>query len=260
MTYRGVVLDLDGTIYRIDDPIPGARGAVESIMNRDIDVVFLSNNPVHSNSRIAERLDTMGFTIPPTLIRSSASVTAEYLSRNHSSDSVYFVGSSGLQKILEERGLTLTDDYTDPDLVLASIYRGFDYETLMEAAWALEHDIPFYGTDPDVTIPIEPNRTVPGSGAIVSAIGTVAGRDPDRFMGKPSETAISAVREALDVPSQDCLVVGDRPDTDLVLGQRAGMDTALVLTGVSGRADLDASDVSPDHVLESIADVPTLLS
>lgn len=259
MTYRGVVLDLDGTVYRHEDPIPGARETVDDLRGRGVDPLFFSNNPTASQTTYAERLDGMGFVVSPAEIRSSASVTADYLADNHADDRVFFVGSSGLRALLEERDLALTDDHEAPDVVLASFYRGFDYDTMMEAMWALDADVPFVGTDPDMTVPVTDSRNVPGSGAIINAIAGVAGREPDRIMGKPSDEAVREVRDALGHPPSECLVVGDRLDTDIQLGQRAGMETAVVLSGVTARADVEAADVRPDHVLDSVADLPALL-
>lgn len=264
MSYRGVVVDLDGTVYRhrtaVDvEPVPGAREAVRRLRERGVELLFFSNNPVESSEGYVDRLGELGIEVTADEVRSAASVTAEYLADTHPDDEIFFVGSTGLRETLEARDLTLTDGYDDPDVVLASYSREFDYETMTEAMWALEGGAPFLGTDPDVTIPVAGGRTVPGTGAILNAIAGVAGREPDRIMGKPSETAARAAVEALGVPPEECLVVGDRPDTDLALGERVGMDTALVLTGVTTREDVDSVDPTPDHVVDSLAGVPDLL-
>lgn len=259
MAYRGVVLDLDGTVYRHEDPIPGARETVDVLRDRGIDLLCFSNNPTASQTQYAERLDGMGLDISPSEIRSSASVTADYLAEHHADDRVFFVGSSGLRALLEGRDLSLTDDHDALDVVLASFYRGFDYDTMMESMWALDGDVPFLGTDPDMTVPVAEGRSVPGSGAILNAIAGVADREPDRIMGKPSDEAVREVRDALGHPPSECLVVGDRLDTDILLGERGGMRTAVVLSGVTASADVKAADVTPDYVLDSVADLPALL-
>lgn len=258
MTYRGVVLDLDGTVYRHREPVPGAVAAVAALRERDVRVVFFSNNPTAAPGAYVARLGEMGLSVAAEEVRSSASVTADYLAANHAGDDVYVVGSTGLKEVLRRRDLTLTDDPAEPDAVLASWTREFDYDAMMAAMRALDGEVPFLGTDPDVTVPIADGRSVPGSGAILAALASVAGREP-RILGKPSAEAARAARDALGVPAEDCLVVGDRPDTDLALGERVGMDTALVLTGVTDRADLEDAAVTPDHVLDSLAALPTLL-
>jgi len=259
MTDRGVVLDLDGTVYRHEEPVPGVAETLDVLREHGIDLLFFSNNPTASRTEYAERLGGMGLDVDPEEIRSSASITVDYFAEHHADDEVYFVGSSGLRVLLEDRGISLTDDHDDPDVVLASFYRGFDYDTMTEAVWALEDGCQFVGTDPDMTVPIGGGRRVPGSGAVVNAISGPAGREPDRIMGKPSPDAVDAARDALGVPPGECLVVGDRLDTDIALGERAGMTTALVLSGVTDRADLEGAAVTPDHVLDSVADLPDLL-
>lgn len=259
MRYRGLVLDLDGTVYRMDDPIPGASEALSAVQADGVQVRYISNNPLHDGATIAGRLAEMGITVDPDTILSAATVTADYLATNHPDDAIYLAGSPELRSLLEARDLALTDDHADPDVVVVSVHREFDYETMMETAWALAAADTFYGTDPDMTIPVDQDLTVPGTGAIVNAIAGVAGREPDRVLGKPSEPVVAAVRSALAVPAEECLVVGDRLDTDLRLGRRAGMATALVLSGVTDREDLADSDLAPDHVLASIADLPDLL-
>lgn len=257
MTYRGVVLDLDGTIYRHREPVPGAAAAVDALRDWDVQLLFFSNNPTAAPAEYVSRLGEQGLTVVADEVRSAASVTADYLAAEHADDEIYLLGSPGLRTLLADRQLTLTDDHTDPDVVLASWTRAFDYDAMMEATWALSGDVTFLGTDPDVTVPIGDGRSVPGSGAILAALASVAGREP-RILGKPSAVAARVARDALDVPPGDCLVVGDRPDTDLALGERAGMDTALVLTGVTSRGDVPGAEVSPDHILDSVEALPTL--
>lgn len=260
MTYCGAVLDLDGTIYRGRDLLPGARAAVATLREREIPLCFFSNNPTQTPQAYADRLADLGIDVSPTEIVSAASVTTAYLIREHRSEEIFLVGSPGLRGQLETVGLTLTDEWRDAEVLVASYDREFDYDRLTEALWALDSDTAFVGTDPDVTVPHPNGRTVPGSGAIVHAIAGVAGREPDVVVGKPSAEAVDAVRQTLGVPPEDCLVVGDRLDTDVALGARCGMTTVLVCTGVTSEADLDASDDPlPDHVLPSIGALESLL-
>ncbi len=144
--------------------------------------------------------------------------------------------------------------------MLGSFDRNFSFGTLWESLRALEDGVPFYGTDPDATIPVDDGE-MPGTGAVLAAMAAVAGREADAILGKPSSIAAAAAMERLDADPRNVLVVGDRLDTDIALGNRAGMETALVLTGVTDRADLadTDADTEPDHVLESLAAVETLL-
>jgi 4-nitrophenyl phosphatase len=257
MTPRGAIIDLDGTVYRGHSLVPGARQGIEALRNAGFDLRFFSNNPTKSREAFANRLVEMGLTVAPEEIESAATVTAEYLATDHAGDRIFLVGSSGLRAQLEAAGLTLTDGPTACDVLVASYDRGFDYDDMTDGLRALETGAAFVGTDPDVTIPTE-HGAVPGSGAIIRAIAGVAGREPDLVAGKPSERALAAALSAFDAP-ENCLVVGDRLDTDIAMGDRGGLTTALVLTGSADERTLAASDVAPDYVLDSLGDIERVL-
>jgi 4-nitrophenyl phosphatase len=121
-----------------------------------------------------------------------------------------------------------------------------------------DDSVAFVGTDPDMVIPAA-DGDVPGSGAVINAIAGVAGRDPDIVLGKPSRPATDLVLSRIGLPAERCLVVGDRLDTDVAMGAAAGMTTALVRTGVTDDAALAASEVDPDYVLDSLADLDGIL-
>lgn len=200
----------------------------------------------------------MGITVAPEEIHSAAAVTTEYLAREHANDRLFVIGSPGLRSQFEAADLTLTDDPASCGVLVASYDRGFDYDSLTAGFRALEAGAAFIGTDPDVTIPTTGGR-VPGSGAIINAIAGVAEREPDIVVGKPSREALDAALSRLDAPPENCLVVGDRLDTDIALGERSGMTTVLVLTGVTDRATLAESDIEPDYVIDGLGDIGSIL-
>ncbi|MFB6143620.1 MAG: HAD-IIA family hydrolase [Halorientalis sp.] len=260
MTPRGAVLDLDGTIYRGGEALPGAPEAVEALRTADLDLLCFSNNPTRTREDYVEHLAGMDVLVTADEVLSAGVVTTEHVRTEHGGDDVFLVGSPGLRDQLGAAGCRLTDDPRAADVLVASWTREFDYGDLTAALRALDEETAFVGSDPDRTVPASDGRLVPGSGAIIGAIAAATEREPDRVMGKPSPEAIEAVREHLPVPASDCLLVGDRLDTDIAMGDRAGMTTVLVLTGVCDRADVRASEVTPDHVVESLAEVPSLLS
>jgi len=261
MTYRGAVLDLDGTVYRAGDLLPGAAGAVGAFRDAGIDLLFCSNNPTKTRAAYVDRLAELGIDADRSEVLSAGTITTKYLAGKHAGDDVYLIGAPGLREQLVAADLSLIEDPTAADVLVASWDRRFDYDSMTAGLRALEDgETAFVGTDPDRTVPASEGRFVPGSGAIIGAVAAVAGRDPDRVMGKPSPETIAAVEDALGHPAEECLLVGDRLDTDIAMGERAGMMTVLVLTGVTDRADLDESDVQPDHVVASLADVPDLLT
>lgn len=257
--FSGVVLDVDGTLIRGSEPIPGAIEAVERLRSAGLAIAFVSNNPIRTREVYRDRLASYGFSLDAEELTTAGTVTAEHLARERGDDALYVIGETGLREQLREAGLELTGDHDRADVLVVSIDRGFDYDELTNALWALsDPGVRFVGTDPDRTIPTE-DREVPGSGAIINAVSGVTGREPDAIMGKPAPTAVEALERTLGVDAAECLVVGDRLDTDIVMGERAGMTTALVRTGVTDERTLDATGIAPDHVLESIAEIGRLL-
>ncbi len=258
MDYEGVVLDLDGTVYRGSEPIPGAADAVAAVRATGGTVCFCSNNPTRSPEEYVDVLADHGVEAAAGEVVAAGAVTADVLAAEHADESVFLIGSSGLRAQLVAADVVLTDEPAAADVVVASFYRGFDYDSMRAGYEALADGARFLGTDPDVLVPTDEGM-VPGSGAIINAVAGVAGREPDRVLGKPSAATADAVRTALGVPGERCLVVGDRPGTDLALGRRLGADTALVLSGVTDEATVDDADVEPDHVLPSVAELDRLL-
>jgi len=258
MTYRGVVLDVDGTVVRGDDPIPGAADGLDRLATAGLRRLFVSNNPTKRPPAYAKRLRRAGFDANPEEIVTAGTITTDYLVDHHATDALFVVGEDALVDQLIDAGLTVVTDGTRADAVVVSIDRSFDYDRLRAALHACDEDVTLVGTDPDMVIPAA-EGDVPGSGAIINAVAGVVGREPDVVLGKPSAPARAVVRERLGLPPEDCLVVGDRLDTDVALGERAGMTTVLVRTGVTDDRDLARSDVTPDHVLDSLADVGSVL-
>ncbi|WP_162224434.1 HAD-IIA family hydrolase [Halorussus amylolyticus] len=252
--FEHVVLDVDGTLVRGGDPIPGAPAAVERLREAGLDVLLFSNNPTREPASYVEHLGAMGFELTADEVLTSGVVTAEYLADSHPGAATYVLGETGLRDLLVARGRSLIDDPDAAEVVVASIDRAFTYDRLADALWALD-GAAFVATDPDRTIPAG-DRLVPGSGAIVAALAGAADRDPEAVLGKPSEQAAAAALDRLDAAGEDCLVVGDRLDTDLAMGERAGMGRALVCSGVATRADAEAATPPPDFVLDSVADLP----
>lgn len=254
---RSVVLDVDGTLVRGEESIPGASETVARLRERGLDVLLFSNNPTRTPTEVADWLADLGFTVAPEEVLTSGALTADFVAGEYPGSATFLVGEPGLRAMLDARGIPLVADPDAAEVVVASIDREFTYEKLRAALWALD-GAAFLATDPDPTIPAA-DRPVPGSGAIVAAVAEAAGRDPDAMLGKPAETAAEAVESRVAGRGAEILVVGDRLDTDVAMGERAGMTTALALSGITTRADAERSDVTPDFVVDSVADVETLL-
>jgi 4-nitrophenyl phosphatase len=258
MEYEAAVLDLDGTVYRGSTLLPGVAETVEALRRAGIRVLFFSNNPTKSREEYADRLGGLGVDAGPEDVLSAGTVTTRFLAERHAEDPIFLVGSPGLERQFEAADLRLVADATEAEVLVVSWDRDFGYGDMLAGYRALEAGATFYGTDPDLLIPAEEGM-VPGSGAIVNAVGGVIDREPAAVLGKPSEQAQRAAFETLGVPPERALVVGDRLNTDIELGERAGATTVLVRTGVTTDADLAESAVQPDHVIDSLADLGSIV-
>ncbi|MFC6718240.1 HAD-IIA family hydrolase [Natrialbaceae archaeon GCM10025810] len=285
--YEAAILDVDGTIVRGDELIPGVPDGLRALEGAGCARLLFSNNPTRGGAHYRERLAPYGIDVEPQNALTSATVSAEFLARTHPDETVFLVGENRLQRVLEDAGLEVTRDPDEAEVVLGSYDHRFSYDVLRDALGALAGEVPFYGTDPDVTIPTD-DGAIPGSGSILAAMEAVAGREPDAILGKPSSVAALAAMDRLGVRPNEgfalgadrdrtrqravdgddrddrsltperVLVVGDRLNTDIALGARAGMGTALVLSGITERDEVGAGEFEPDHVLESLADVGEL--
>jgi 4-nitrophenyl phosphatase len=258
----GVVIDLDGTVYRAGEPIPGAVEAIGKLRDRGIAVVFCSNNPTKTPREYAARLASMGVDCDPEDVVPASTVTRDYLREHHPDAPTYLVGAPSLRTYLEDAGQDIVDT-PEASVFVASWDETFDYVEMQAALDCIDEETTFLGTDPDRTVP-EDDGLMPGSGAVIASVAGTVGRDPDRVLGKPSDEAADAVLDRLELPAERCLVVGDRLDTDLAMGAARGMATALVGTGVTDPAELpdESADraVDPDFVLDALADLPGYLA
>lgn len=257
----GAIVDLDGTVYRGGTLLPGAVEGVEALRTAGLETLFFSNNPIRDGEAYAAHLTDLGIPASPREACSSGVVTTEYLRKNHAGDRVLFIGAEGLREQVQTAGVELTTEPHEADVLLASWTPDFGYRDMQAALDVEEHggEMVFLGTDPDRTFPAEDGQNVPGSGAIIGAVAATIGQDPDAVLGKPSEYALEFALARLGTDPASCLVVGDRLDTDLLMGERAGMTTVLVETGIADPADIPDSPVDPDFVIDSLGDIEDVL-
>lgn len=266
MEFRGAILDVDGTVVRGEEQLPGVEEGLAALDSRSIPRLFVSNNPTRPPEAYAEKLRRAGIDATPDQILTAAGSTVAYLGRHHPNETVYLVGERGVRQQLEAAGFDVIvagrhgHPESSADVAVVSIDREFDYDTLTTVARTIRgRDLPIVGTDPDAVIPAA-EGDVPGSGAMIAAVAGTAERDPDAVLGKPHEITRKLALDRLDCAPTDCLVVGDRLDTDIALGADAGMTTVLVRSGVTDDARLARATVTPDYVVDSLADVETVLA
>jgi 4-nitrophenyl phosphatase len=256
--YKGILADLDGTVYRGRTLIPGVEQVYRDLSQKGVKWLFLSNNATRLPSDIAKRIRGFGLEASGDQVVNSAAALLYALSKSYRGNRVLVVGEPGLALGIEQAGASLVEDPLQADLVVAALDTGFTYDKLKRAHLAIQHGALFWATNMDSTFPVE-NGFHPGAGSIVAAIATAAGRPPDRIFGKPSTDMAALALEVLDLPRESCLVVGDRMETDILFAKNAGIDSALVLTGATTAADIANYAYSPDYVLDSIVDLARLV-
>jgi 4-nitrophenyl phosphatase len=254
---RGFLVDLDGVVYTGTEVVPGAPKFFELLRQRDIPFLLITNNSSRRADQFAAKLATMGIAVRPAEVLTSAQATAELLAASASPGSRAFViGEDGLRSCLESVGFELVDD-PKVDYVVVGLDRGFNYEKLTIAIRAVLNGAQFVGPNPDTSLPME-DGLCPGAGAFQAAITAATGVSP-LIVGKPEPTMLNIGLRLLGCTPAEAAIIGDRLDTDIVGGHRAGLNTVLVLSGIATRAELETSPVQPDFVFQDLGELAAKL-
>ena len=255
----GFLVDMDGVLYRDDTPLPGMQEFVQLVQRRSIPHLFLTNNSSRTPEEYAAKMRALGAPVPAERILTSALVTATHLAQNTTpGERVLMVGGPGLRAALLEAGLQLTEDPGAAAVVVVGLDREVTYEKLARATLAVTRGARFLGTNADRSLP-GAHGLEPGAGALLAAIATAAGVQPQVF-GKPERAMFEQGLERLGTPPGRTAMIGDRYETDIVGAQRAGLVTIAVATGVAGADWLRSQDPPPDYVLPALLDVYRQLS
>ena len=256
--FEGYILDLDGTVYLGERAIPGAPETVRCLRQAGCRVTFISNKPLEPRERYAEKLTRLGIPADPADVLTSGHVLGRWLAAEAPDARVFVVGEAPLLAELAAFGLRITneaDHGEDTDFVVAAFDRTFDYAKLNTAFQAIRRGARFVATNADRTCPVESGE-IPDAAAVIGAIEGCTGQKVEMVAGKPSPLIIEAGLARMGgLRPEQCLIVGDRLETDMVMARRAGVASALVLTGVTCREDLAHSSIQPDYVLDSVADL-----
>lgn len=255
---KGYLLDLDGTVYRGEKLIPGAREAIDALRRRGKKILFISNKPLYSRKDYAQKLSRLGIPAEEKDVINSSYVLALYLTKEAPGSRVFAIGEPPLLEELQRAGLKIVQNCsTTIDYVIAAFDRTFNYQKLNTAFQALRRGARFYATNPDRTCPVEGGE-IPDAAAIIAALEATTGRKVEKVFGKPSQYMVEVALDILGLPAQACAVVGDRLETDIRMAKDYGLTAILVLTGVTTPQDLQHSLIQPDYVLPSIANLPGL--
>jgi len=242
-----VLIDLDGTVYSGEEAIPGAAAFIAELGERGIAHLFVTNRANRGPEVVVEHLLELGISCGPETILTSAQATAVRLG----SGRAFCLGEAGLTDALEAAGIAVVTEA--PDWVVVSYDRALTYQKLEQAVRFLAKGAGFVATNPDPVIITEAGLS-PETGSILAAVESASGRKAE-IIGKPQRPIIDAAIQRLGRPREETIILGDNLDTDILAGHNAGLRSALILTGISMRAEAEACAQPPDWIAEDYDDL-----
>jgi arabinose operon protein AraL len=256
--FKGFIFDLDGTVYLSDRLIPGADRVIRLLRESGRKVVFLSNKPLQTKEDYASKLTHLGVPTRPGEVVNSTLVMINYLKENAPAAKLFVVGEAPFIDELKRAGFQLSDEPKEIGYVVVAFDRTFDYRKLNTSFQAIKRGAHFVATNPDRTCPVEGGE-IPDCAGMIAAIEAVTQKKVEVIVGKPSPLIIQTALDVMELQPEDCILIGDRLETDIKMGKNSGIATGLVLTGVTDEKTLKESPIQPDFVFKSIVDVESLL-
>jgi len=248
---KSYLIDMDGVLVSGRTMIPGADQFIERLQAQEAEFLVLTNNPIYTPRDLAHLLKTSGLDVPAGRIFTSAMATAHFIQSQHPNGTAFVIGESGLTEAIHNAGYVITD--RDPDYMVLGETHTYNIERITQAIRLVAAGARFIATNPDTSGPAE-DGLVPACGAMAALIESASGVSPF-FVGKPNPLMMRTALNYLDVHSEDTVMVGDRMDTDIVAGVESGMETILVLTGVTRREDVSRYPYRPTRILGSVAEI-----
>ncbi|GGB56583.1 HAD-IIA family hydrolase [Virgibacillus dakarensis] len=256
---KGFIFDLDGTVYLDNKLIAGAAETISHLRDRGDKVVFLTNKSIETIQNYVEKLNRLGINTDYHEVINSNYLVARYLkSRLKQNEKVMVIGEQPLFDELNDLDIAITENSKEASYVVLGWDRQFTYEKLNNAFQAWRNGARVIATNPDRTCPVEGGQ-VPDCGAMIGAMEGATGEKVEIIVGKPSRHAAHfIVSEILQLPPENCFIVGDRLETDIKMGLDYGLQGVLVLTGITNRDMVEDSRVKPSVILDSIREVVNL--
>jgi NagD protein len=242
---------MDGVLVHEERTIPGADRFLERLRERDLPFLVLTNNSIYTRRDLSARLRMSGLDVPEESIWTSALATAAFLQDQRPGGTAFVIGEAGLTTALHEAGYTLSE--RDPDYVVLGETRTYSFERITQAIRLVTAGARFIATNPDTTGP-SPDGPLPATGSVAALVSRATGVDP-YFVGKPNPLMMRSALNALSAHSESTAMLGDRMDTDVVSGLEAGLETILVLTGVTTREEAERFPYRASRIVDSVADL-----
>lgn len=249
------MLDLDGTMYRGEEKIDEAPIFIEQLRQAGQEFVFVTNNSTKTPEMVVEHLASFGINVQKEHIYTSAMITARYLTQQTKAPDVYMIGEEALRTALENAGCRLVEDEEKLslcDYVVMGLDRQLTYEKLAKAVIAVRQGAQLIATNSDQALPTE-KGLLPGNGSFVSVVSETARCRP-LFIGKPEPLMLEVILKEKGLAKNEVIIVGDNYDTDILAGIRAGVDSAIVLTGYTSIEELAQKKVQPTYVWNTLLD------
>jgi NagD protein len=244
-------MDMDGVLIREDSAIPGAAEFIQQLKDGGTPFLVLTNNSIYTRRDLAARLRAVGLDVPEDSIWTSALATAGFLQDQRPDGTAFVIGETGLTTAMHQAGYTLTE--RNPDYVVLGETRTYSFERITQAIRLIDNGARFIATNPDPTGPSN-EGSLPATGSVAALITHATGVAP-YFVGKPNPLMMRSALNAIDAHSESTAMVGDRMDTDMVAGLEAGLETVLVLTGVSTRESAERFPYRASRIVDSVADL-----
>jgi NagD protein len=243
--------DMDGVLVHEGQPVPGAPEFVNRLRASGKPFLILTNNSIYTARDLQARLTRMGFDVPESAIWTSALATAQFLEDQRPNGTAYVIGEAGLTTALHNAGYILTN--MEPEYVVLGETRTYSFEAITTAIRLILDGARFICTNPDPTGPSN-DGVLPAVGSVAALISKATNVEP-YFVGKPNPMMMRSALNTIGAHSETTAMIGDRMDTDVLCGLEAGLETVLVLSGISTRADVDRFPYRPSRVLDSVADL-----
>jgi NagD protein len=248
---RSWLMDMDGVLVREEQAIPGADRFLARLRELELPFLLLTNNSIYTARDLVARLSASGLEVPEEAIWTSALATARFLEAQRPGGSAFVIGESGLTTALHNAGYTLAE--RDTDYVVLGETRTYSFERITRAIRLIAGGARFIATNPDPTGPTAAGP-VPATGSVAALISRATGIEP-YFVGKPNPLMMRSALNAIDAHSETAAMIGDRMDTDVVSGLEAGMETILVLSGVTTREAAERFPYRASQIVDSVADL-----
>jgi NagD protein len=249
---RSWLMDMDGVLVYEEAAIPGAPEFIARLRERERPFLVLTNNSMYTRRDLVARLRASGLEVPEEAIWTSALATAKFLEDQRPGGSAFVIGESGLTTALHSSGYTMVE--RAPDYVVLGETRTYSFERIARGIQLINAGARFIATNPDPTGPTA-DGVLPATGAVAALISRATGVDP-YFVGKPNPLMMRSALNAIDAHSEDTAMVGDRMDTDVVSGLEAGLESILVLSGVTAsRDEAERYPYRPARIVDSVADL-----